>query len=145
MKYPVGIQSFSDIIQSDYVYVDKTDLVYSLAKEGKIYFLSRPRRFGKSLLLSTLESYFLGRKELFKGLKIEKLEKEWKQHTVFRLDFNGINFNDPEVLQRELNARIASWEARFGIESESDDYRLVFVVNVFSALPRNKRDKELLC
>ncbi len=123
MKYPVGIQSFSDIIQSDYVYVDKTDLVYSLAKEGKIYFLSRPRRFGKSLLLSTLESYFLGRKELFKGLKIEKLEKEWKQHAVFRLDFNGINFNDPEVLQRELNARIASWEARFGIESESDDYR----------------------
>ena len=145
MKYPVGIQSFSDIIQSDYVYVDKTDLVYSLAKEGKIYFLSRPRRFGKSLLLSTLESYFLGRKELFKGLKIEKLEKEWKQHAVFRLDFNGINFNDPEVLQRELNARMPHGRHALALSLKVMTTVLVFVVNVFSALPRNKRDKELLC
>lgn len=74
MKYPIGIQTFSQLINQGYVYVDKTDMVYSLATEGKIYFLSRPRRFGKSLLLSTLESYFLGRKELFKGLKIESLE-----------------------------------------------------------------------
>ena len=71
MKYPIGIQSFDQLIEDGYVYVDKTDMVYSLATEGKIYLLSRPRRFGKSLLVSTLKNYFLGRKELFKGLKIE--------------------------------------------------------------------------
>ena len=76
MKYPIGIQSFDQLIEGGYVYVDKTDLVYSLATEGKIYFLSRPRRFGKSLLLSTVKNYFLGRKELFKGLKIYSLEKD---------------------------------------------------------------------
>ena len=76
MKYPIGIQSFEQIIQDGYVYVDKTDLIYRLVTEGKIYFLSRPRRFGKSLLISTLKNYFLGRKELFKGLAIDKLETE---------------------------------------------------------------------
>lgn len=75
MKYPIGIQTFEQIIEEGYVYVDKTDMVYSLANEGKVYFLSRPRRFGKSLLLSTLRAYFEGRKELFKGLKIEAMEK----------------------------------------------------------------------
>ena len=73
MKYPIGIQSFEKIIEDGYVYVDKTDLVYKLVTEGNIYFLSRPRRFGKSLLISTLKNYFLGRKELFKGLVIDKL------------------------------------------------------------------------
>ena len=70
MKYPIGIQTFEQIREDGYVYVDKTDLIYSLTHTGKIYFLSRPRRFGKSLLVSTLENYFLGRKELFKGLAI---------------------------------------------------------------------------
>ena len=74
-----------------YVYVDKTDMVYSLAQEGSIYFLSRPRRFRKSLLVSTLKNYFLGRKELFKGLKIDSLEKDWKVYPVFHVDFNGSN------------------------------------------------------
>ena len=92
MKYPIGIQSFEQIIQNGYVYVDKTALIYNLVNEGKIYFLSRPRRFGKSLLISTLENYFLGRKELFKGLAIEKLEKEWAEYPVFHIDFNGSNF-----------------------------------------------------
>ena len=77
MKYPIGIQSFEQIREEGYVYVDKTALIYKLASEGKIYFLSRPRRFGKSLLISTLENYFLGRKELFRGLAIDSLEKEW--------------------------------------------------------------------
>ncbi|EJX00345.1 protein containing DUF1703 [gut metagenome] len=126
MKYPVGIQSFERIIQNGYVYVDKTDKIYSLANEGSIYFLSRPRRFGKSLLISTLENYFLGRKDLFEGLKIAGLEKEWKQHAVFRLDFNGIDFTALGVLQRELNDRIAAWEAQYGLESPSDDYRFGF-------------------
>ena len=74
MKYPIGIQTFEQIIQDGYVYVDKTDLIYKLVTEGKIYFLSRPRRFGKSLLISTLKYYFQGRKDLFKGLAIDRLE-----------------------------------------------------------------------
>jgi len=76
MKYPIGIQTFEEIITGGYVYVDKTELIYKLIDSGKYYFLSRPRRFGKSLLTTTLESYFQGRKELFRGLAIEKLEKE---------------------------------------------------------------------
>lgn len=92
MKYPIGIQSFDRIINDGFVYVDKTDLVYSLVTEGSIYFLSRPRRFGKSLLVSTLKNYFLGRKELFRGLKIDALEKDWNVYPVFHIDFNGSNF-----------------------------------------------------
>ena len=88
MKYPIGIQTFEKVRKEDYVYVDKTDMIYSLAHGGSIYFLSRPRRFGKSLLISTLESYFLGQKELFRGLKIETLEKEWLAYPVFHVDFN---------------------------------------------------------
>ena len=87
MKYPIGIQTFDEIIQNGYVYIDKTDLMYKLAKGGKVYFLSRPRRFGKSLLISTLENYFLGRKELFKGLKIDALEKDWFEYYYCPLNF----------------------------------------------------------
>ena len=90
MKYPIGIQDFEKIIEDGYVYLDKTGLVYDLVHNGTIYFLCRPRRFGKSLLVSTLKYYFEGKKELFKGLAIDKLEKEWKQYPVFHLDFNGI-------------------------------------------------------
>lgn len=87
MKYPIGIQSFEKLREEGYVYVDKTDLIYSLPHEGCVYFLGRPRRFGKSLLISTLKSYYLGKKELFKGLAIEELEKDWKTYPVFHLDF----------------------------------------------------------
>ena len=99
MKYPIGIQSFEQIIEDDYVYLDKTALVYDLVTNGKIYILCRPRRFGKSLLVSTLKCYFEGKNELFKGLAIDKLEKEWKQYPVFHLDFNGNNFTNPGELE----------------------------------------------
>ena len=99
MKYPIGIQSFEQIIEDDYVYLDKTALVYDLVTNGKIYILCRPRRFGKSLLVSTLKCYSEGKKELFKGLAIDKLEKEWKQYSVFHLDFNGNNFTNPGELE----------------------------------------------
>ena len=79
MKFPIGIQSFEQIIEDGYIYIDKTDLIYDLTHNGKIYFLSRPRRFGKSLLVSTLENYYSGRKELFHGLAIEKMETEWSR------------------------------------------------------------------
>ena len=113
MKYPIGIQSFEQIIKEGYVYVDKTDLIYKLA-QGKIYFLSRPRRFGKSLLVSTLENYFLGKKELFEGLKIDVLEKEWKTYPVFHLDFNGQDFNDKGALVKTLERFLETYEKVYG-------------------------------
>lgn len=118
MKYPVGIQTFNQIIERDFVYVDKTDLVYSLATEGKIYFLSRPRRFGKSLLLSTLRAYFEGKKDLFAGLKIEALEHDWYVHRVFHFDFNGVNFTVPGALNRVLSSILSQWEQEYGIVSD---------------------------
>ena len=114
MKYPIGIQSFEQIVQDGYVYVDKTDLVYQLVTSGSIYFLSRPRRFGKSLLISTLENYFLGKKELFKGLKIDALEKDWKTYPVFHLDFNGKNFNDEKALMDTITGFVEEQEACYG-------------------------------
>ena len=134
MKYPIGIQSFDKIINGDYVYVDKTDLVYSLVKEGTIYFLGRPRRFGKSLLVSTLEHYFLGHKELFKGLKIDSLEKDWLEYLkidslekdwleypVFHIDFNGNNFLEAGTLERKLEGYMATWERLYGSDSAWTD------------------------
>lgn len=120
MKYPIGIQTFEQIIEEGYVYVDKTDMVYSLANEGKVYFLSRPRRFGKSLLLSTLRAYFEGRKELFKGLKIEALEKNWHRHPIFHLDFNGIDYTMPNALRAKFEGYFAQWEEAYGVTTGPD-------------------------
>ena len=119
MKYPIGIQSFEQIIEDGYVYVDKTDLIYNLAHEGKIYFLSRPRRFGKSLLVSTLKNYYLGRKELFNGLKIASLEKDWKVYPVFHVDFNSTNFTEKETLEQKLNFYVTEWELKYGLPDRS--------------------------
>ena len=114
MKYPIGIQSFDQIREEGYVYVDKTALVYDLVTNGKIYVLGRPRRFGKSLLVSTLENYFLGNKELFKGLAIDSLEKEWKEHPVFHIDFNGNNFTSPFELKEAIETFISKSEEKYG-------------------------------
>ena len=114
MKYPIGIQTFSNIIQDGYVYVDKTDMVYNLANSGKVFFLSRPRRFGKSLLLSTLKSYFLGQKELFRGLKIDSLEKEWNVYPVFHLSFGKGIFSMPYELDKNLETFVAMGEREYG-------------------------------
>ena len=111
MKYPIGIQSFEQIIKDGYVYVDKTALIYDLVTRGKIYFLSRPRRFGKSLLMSTLENYFLGRKELFEGLAIGSLEKEWLEYPVFHIDFNAGNFKESGILEGILEDTVSAWES----------------------------------
>ncbi len=114
MKYPIGMQSFEQIREDGYVYVDKTSLVYDLVQNGKIYFLSRPRRFGKSLLVSTLENYFLGHRELFKGLAIDSLETEWAEYPVFHLDFNGNNFTQPQSLSQTLETFVAKGEEAYG-------------------------------
>ncbi|WP_018337484.1 ATP-binding protein [Butyricimonas synergistica] len=115
MKYPIGIQSFDQLIEDGYVYVDKTDMIYSLVKEGKIYFLSRPRRFGKSLLVSTLKNYFLGRKELFKGLAIDCLEKDWFTYPVFHIDFNGSDFQEEGTLEKVIEGHISAWEKVYAV------------------------------
>ena len=114
MKYPIGIQTFEEIIEGGYVYVDKTYLVYKLVDEGKYYFISRPRRFGKSLLTTTLEAYFLGKKELFKGLAMEKLEQDWVEHPVFHIDFSGADYTNPEMVCNRINTYLAEWEKKYG-------------------------------
>ena len=121
MKYPIGIQSFDQIIEDGYVYIDKTDLVYRLTHEGKIYFLSRPRRFGKSLLVSTLENYYLGRKELFRGLAMEQLEKEWNVHPVFHIDFNSGNFAKPGELEQKINFYLTECEKQYNLPVRTDE------------------------
>ncbi len=118
MKYPIGIQSFDQIIEGGFVYVDKTDMIYKLVTEGKIYFLGRPRRFGKSLLVSTLKHYFLGHKELFKGLKIDCLEKDWLEYPVFHIDFNGVDFTKEGTLEQKLEGYVATWEEKYGGSSK---------------------------
>lgn len=116
MKYPVGIQNFEKIRKDGFVYVDKTDLIYKLANEGLYYFLSRPRRFGKSLLISTLEAYFSGRKELFEGLTISRLEKDWYVYPILHLDLNSREYKDEASLEAELNRHLEQWEKIYGNE-----------------------------
>ena len=120
MLYPIGIQSFSEIREGGYAYVDKTADVFNLAATGKYYFLSRPRRFGKSLLVSTMEAYFGGRKELFKGLSIESLEKDWTEHPVLHLDFSGKAYDSADVLGKVLDDSLCRWEEEYGSVNRSD-------------------------
>lgn len=114
--YPIGIQSFSEIIENDYLYVDKTALIHKLLSTGKYYFLSRPRRFGKSLLLSTIEAYFLGRRELFCGLAIDSLADRWEEHPVLHLDLNNREYLSLQDLTDMLNAKLEEWESVYGDE-----------------------------
>ncbi|MCF0219509.1 MAG: AAA family ATPase [Muribaculaceae bacterium] len=119
MQYPIGIQSFEKLREGGYVYIDKTALLYKLARIGQYVFLSRPRRFGKSLILSTLEAYFEGRKELFEGLAMAELEKEWAEYPVLHIDLNKGPFTSVENLRLHLIAQISKLEERYG-RKESD-------------------------
>lgn len=120
MKYPIGIQDFEKLRTNGYSYVDKSRFVYKLATEGEYYFLSRPRRFGKSLFLSTLEAYFQGKKELFKGLAIYDLETEWKKYPIFHIDLNTANFREKDSLYTVINDYLTTWESKYGArESEA--------------------------
>ena len=112
--YPVGIQNFEKLRKEGYFYVDKTALMYRLVTTGSYYFLSRPRRFGKSLLISTLEAYFQGKKELFDGLAVASLEKEWKRHPVIHLDLNAKKFDGPEDLIRLIDRQLLVLEEEYG-------------------------------
>ena len=112
--YPIGIQNFEKMRKGGYFYVDKTALVYRLVKTGSYYFLSRPRRFGKSLLISTLEAYFQGKKELFEGLAMEKLEKDWIKRPVLHIDLNIGKYDTPDSLDKQLEKAVTEWEQLYG-------------------------------
>ncbi len=126
MKYPIGIQSFEKIREGGFVYVDKTALVYKMTHEYSYVFLSRPRRFGKSLLTSTLEAYFEGRKELFAGLKMADLEKDWTKYPVFHLDLNVNKYETPESLVEILEKFLVSLEKRYGTDATEKSLALRF-------------------
>lgn len=126
MKYPIGIQNFEKLRQDGYLYIDKTGLVYSLVQTSNCYFLSRPRRFGKSLLISILEAYFLGKKELFKGLAMEKLEQEWTVHPVLHLDLNIEKYDSIDNLTDILNVNLKLWEQTYGSDDAETSVSLRF-------------------
>ena len=129
-KLPIGIQSFEKIRNGNYLYVDKTELVYRLAVSEIPYFLSRPRRFGKSLLISTLDAYFQGRKELFQGLAIEKLEHDWLTYPVLHLDLNARKYETEADLEAILNQYLEMWEAVYGDEMKlrAPEERFFYVI-----------------
>ena len=120
--YPIGIQTFSEIINKNYLYIDKTEYVYRMTHSSSKYmFLSRPRRFGKSLLTSTLRSYFEGRRDLFKGLAMERLETEWTEYPVLHFDMSLGKHMTKEELERYLASQLEPMESRYGILTESPD------------------------
>ena len=127
--YPIGIQTFERIRKEDMFYVDKTEYIYRMTHtDGKFFFLSRPRRFGKSLLVSTFQSYFEGKKELFKGLAIEKLEKEWNEFPVLHFSLAGGKHMEKEQLERYLGRRLVEQEKVWGITSPAVDANCFFLV-----------------
>ena len=124
--YPIGIQNFEKIRKDGYFYIDKTALIYQMVKTGSYYFLSRPRRFGKSLLISTLEAYFQGKKELFSGLAMERLEKDWIEHPILHLDLNIEKYDVPESLDNILEKSLTAWEKLYGTEPSERSFSLRF-------------------
>lgn len=126
MLYPIGIQSFETIRKGGYVYVDKTEHIWRLATTGQCYLLSRPRRFGKSLLVSTMETYFSGRKEFFEGLKIANLEKDWIKHPVLRFDLTGKSYTAADDLVQHLDMQLALLESKYDIKKEYDSVDVRF-------------------
>lgn len=123
IKYPIGVQDFEKLIEGGYVYVDKSAFVYDIVKNGGYYFLSRPRRFGKSLFLSTLEAYYRGCRHLFKGLALDTLTDRWESRPVLHLDFNNGNYESEERLLEKLDFQLTEWERSFDVASENKDFK----------------------
>ena len=123
---PIGIQDFEKLRKENYLYVDKTALMHRLVSTGSYYFLSRPRRFGKSLLISTLKAYFLGKKDLFKGLAVEQLEQKWTVHPVLHLDLNTAKYKEPGKLDMVLNNALSQWEEIYGARPNEADFGMRF-------------------
>ena len=127
IKYPIGVQTFDKIIEGSYLYIDKTGLVHDLATNYSYVFLSRPRRFGKSLLSSTIHSYFAGEKELFNGLRAGELKKEWTKHPVFHFDMSTAKHLDEEKLLSELNLKLLEYERLYGKVDEEKEVNQRFL------------------
>ena len=144
MLYPIGIQNFEKIRKEGYVYVDKTALIHKLATTGTYYFLSRPRRFGKSLLISTMEAYFKGKKDLFKGLAMEQLEKDWTEYPVLHLDLNTGRYMEPKDLDVVLHQHLNNWEAQYGISRKYDDFGARFNDVIDAACEKTGRQVVIL-
>ena len=145
MKYPIGIQQFEKLREDEWVYVDKTRLIYELVQGGSCYFLSRPRRFGKSLLLSTLDAYFQGKKHLFEGLAIESLEKEWTAHPVLHLDLNAEHYASLNELNNLLDTYLRKWESMYGTtESGNPSLSQRFMAVIHSAKQKTGRNVVVL-
>ena len=136
-KLPIGVQDFASIRNDGYLYVDKTDLIYNLANKGKTYFLSRPRRFGKSLLISTMHAYFAGKHELFEDLKIAALEQDWIRYPVIHLDFTGKDYTKENALEEKLDQILCMYEAVYGRENAEGRA----VDSRFASLIRNAAEK----
>ena len=143
-KYPIGIQNFQSLREDGYAYVDKTGFVYELAQSGKHYFLSRPRRFGKSLLLSTIEAYYQGKKKLFKGLALEQLEKDWKVYPVLHLDLNIGKFDTTEALYERLDHYLSGWERTYDSIPETSQSPATRFENVISRAYEKTRQKVVI-
>lgn len=143
-KLPIGIQSFEDIRNQGFLYVDKTALIYKMATMGKPYFLSRPRRFGKSLLLSTIEAYFQGKRELFKGLAIEKLETDWLEYPVLHLDLNAEKYTSIEALTYILERHINGWEDTWGKDTRENSLSDCFIGVITRAYEKTGRQVVVL-
>jgi hypothetical protein len=123
---PIGVQDFESLRNDGYLYVDKTELVYRLATTGRYYFLSRPRRFGKSILLSTLHAYFSGKRDLFRGLALERLEQQWTVHPILHLDLNLVKKGDARALDSLLNDALCTWEEQYGARPSETTFGLRF-------------------
>ena len=120
-RLPVGIQTFSEVIDLDCLYIDKTEYVWNMIHLSKYIFLSRPRRFGKSLLVSTLQAYFEGRRDLFKGLFIETVEKDWTEYPVLRISMASGKHMEKDQLERYLGNRLAEYEGKYGVTQPAAD------------------------
>jgi hypothetical protein len=143
-KLPIGIQDFEKLRKGDYLYVDKTDLVYQLANSGSYFFLSRPRRFGKSMLLSTLKAYFEGRKDLFEGLDLSRLETKWIQYPVLHLDLNTVKENVAGSLDDVLDAWLSKQEEIYGSRPYERTFGLRFMGIIERAYAKTNRPVVIL-
>jgi hypothetical protein len=141
-KYPIGVQSFAKLREEGYTYVDKTGIIERLITEGKCYFLSRPRRFGKSLLLSTIEAFYQGRKDLFEGLEISRMEHSWETHPVFHMAMNANKCQTVHDLEATIESFLYYYEQLYGRNEPSDSLALRFGALIRSAY--NKTGKRVV-
>jgi len=144
MLYPLGIQKFEKARNAGCVYIDKTEMIYKMVSEGCYYFLGRPRRFGKSLLVSTLEAYFSGKKDLFENLAIYDMETKWEKYPILHLDFAGANFLEPVRLRDVLKEALDGWQAEYGSQTQAEAPEIRFASIIKSAYAKTGKQVVIL-